>query len=55
MFHYESMDDTLTNEEENFRAKYFLGLVDQTLASVKKRFEQITQYNSLDFCTELAS
>lgn len=45
MFDYESMDDSLTNEEENFRVKYFLVLVDQTLASVKKRFEQITQYN----------
>ncbi|KAL4084123.1 hypothetical protein QTP88_027958 [Uroleucon formosanum] len=45
MFHYEGMDYFLTNEEENFRVKYFLVLVDQTLASVKKRFEQITQYN----------
>jgi len=39
------LDDSLTNEEENFRVKYFLVLVDQTLASVKKRFEQITQYS----------
>lgn len=42
MFDYENIDDSLANEEENFRVKYFLVLVDQTLASVKKRFEQIT-------------
>jgi len=45
MFDYENIDDSLANEEENFRVKYFLVLVDQTLASVKKRFEQITNYN----------
>lgn len=45
MFDYENIDNSLANEEENFRVKYFLVLVDQTLASVKKRFEQITNYN----------
>ncbi|CAI6353581.1 unnamed protein product [Macrosiphum euphorbiae] len=45
MFDYENLDVSLANEEENFRVKYFLVLVDQTLVSVKKRFEQITNYN----------
>ncbi|VVC34845.1 Hypothetical protein CINCED_3A010474 [Cinara cedri] len=44
MFNYEGMD-SLANEEDNFRVKYFLVLVNQTLASVKIIFEQITQYN----------
>ncbi|XP_025193938.1 zinc finger MYM-type protein 1-like [Melanaphis sacchari] len=40
MFHYESIDDSLNNEEENFRVKYFLVLVDQTLASLKNMGEE---------------
>jgi len=43
LFDYESIDDSLANEEENFRVEFFLVLVDQTLE--KKRFSRISEKN----------
>lgn len=45
MFSYESADDNIVDEEDTFRQKYFLVLVDQTLISIKTRFELLKQYN----------
>ncbi|XP_025263419.1 zinc finger MYM-type protein 1-like [Camponotus floridanus] len=38
-FDYESVDDPIRNEEEQFRIEYFLLVTDQAIASFKERFK----------------
>ncbi|XP_021741085.1 zinc finger MYM-type protein 1-like [Chenopodium quinoa] len=40
-------DETLLSPEESFRIQYFIYIVDQTIASLEKRFEQYESYDNI--------
>jgi len=45
-FSYEIFDETLQDQQQNFRNRYFLVILDSVIMSMSKRFNQINNLNS---------
>jgi hypothetical protein len=46
MFSYEYNDEPILNEEDRFSIDYFLDVVNQSIESINKRFEQLKSYSN---------
>lgn len=47
LFEYEGSDNYTPNPEDDFRRSFFLELMDNAIGSIKKRFEQTSNFNNI--------
>lgn len=56
MFDYEQLDDVILDPKANFKVEFFYRILDQTLSSLRSRFEELQTFNNIfGFLTNVRS